>query len=239
MTSASAPGRVNLIGEHTDYNGGFVLPAVIPQRTCVELIRRDDRRAIVHSHELAETAEYEVGAEQRRGDWLDYIQGCTQGLVRAGHRIAGFELSITSEVPLGSGLSSSAALEVATLRGLRDLFGLVLDDVAIALLGQRGGRVVGAPVGMMDQWATSVSPHRPVSRHAQPRDPGHPLPAADLIVISSGCATITRPVTIARGAPSARTRRAGWAWRTCATSRPTTRGSRRSPHLLIAAPATW
>src|SRR3978361_1975957 len=77
---ASAPGRVNLIGEHTDYNGGFVLPTPIPQRTAVELRRRGDSLVRAGSREIGASAEYTLGGERRRGDWLDYVMGCTQAL---------------------------------------------------------------------------------------------------------------------------------------------------------------
>src|ERR1700754_3766252 len=81
-STASAPGRVNLIGEHTDYNGGFVLPTPIPQRTTVELRRRKDRLVRGWSREIGAWAEYRLGGERRRGSWLDYIMGCTQALRR-------------------------------------------------------------------------------------------------------------------------------------------------------------
>jgi galactokinase len=154
---ASAPGRVNLIGEHTDYNGGYVLPMVIPQRTTVTLRRRVDRNVVVHSREIGTWEAYALGAEARIGSWLDYVQGCTAMLREAGHPLAGIDLAISSDVPLGSGLSSSAALEVAVLRALRDAFELAIDDTALALLGQRAENVVvGAPVGAMDQLAVSL-----------------------------------------------------------------------------------
>jgi galactokinase len=187
--TASAPGRVNLIGEHTDYNDGFVLPAPIPQRTRATLRTRDDRRAVVHSHELGERADYEVGDERRRGGWIDYVAGCTAMLRAAGHRIGGFELAIASDVPLGSGLSSSAALEIAVLRALREAFGLAIDDLQLALLGQRAeNEFVGAPVGAMDQLAASLGqPGEALFidiRSLAVRSVA--LPAADLIVIASG-----------------------------------------------------
>ncbi len=189
MIAASAPGRVNLIGEHTDYNGGFVLPAPIPQRTRVELARRADRRVVAASEELGESAAYELGGERRTGGWIDYVQGCTFAAQAAGHRLGGADLRIRSEVPVGYGLASSAALEVAVLRALREAFELSLDDVALALLGQRAeNELVGAPVGAMDQLAASLG--RPgealfldMTTLAARRVP---LPEADLIVIASG-----------------------------------------------------
>lgn len=156
-----APGRVNLIGEHTDYNGGFVLPMAIPQQTRVELAPREDRTVRAFSANLPRDVRlgtYELGQEQKGRGWLDYIQGVTQVLRLDGHALGGFDVWLTSDVPPGSGLSSSAALEVALLRGLREAFGLTLDDVRLALLGQKVEcDFVGAPVGVMDQMASSLA----------------------------------------------------------------------------------
>ncbi len=199
-TRASAPGRVNLIGEHTDYNGGFVLPTPIPQHTRVELMPRDDRQVFVHSDRASNDAlepgqtrawvGFTLGQEQPRGDWLDYVQGVTWALRNAGFMFGGFALGVTSDVPLGAGLSSSAALEVAVLRAIRAAFGLDLDDVRLALLGQRAENdFVGARCGIMDQMAVSlaesgaalfIDTRSLACRHL-------PLPsAADLVVIHSG-----------------------------------------------------
>src|SRR3954452_20938798 len=137
---ASAPGRVNLIGEHTDYNGGYVLPLAIPQRTRVELARRTDRTVAVWSAEAGPAEEpttYVLGEESRRGDWLDYVQGVTEVLRQEGCELGGCDVRISSEVPWGGGLSSSAALEVSLLRALVQAFSLALDDVRLALLGQK------------------------------------------------------------------------------------------------------
>jgi galactokinase len=153
----SAPGRVNLIGEHTDYNGGFVLPTPIPQRTTVELSRRDDDLAQVVSDAMpGAIREYRVGHEKRAGDWLDYVQGCTRML--GGHAaIGGFQAAIASTVPVGAGLSSSAALEVALLRALRAAFAIDIDDVTLALTAHRAEHdFVGARVGVMDQMVASL-----------------------------------------------------------------------------------
>jgi galactokinase len=160
---ADAPGRVNLIGEHTDYNGGLVLPLAIPQRTYVALApRRDDRVRVVTAAPAITAddrrADYALGDERRTGRWTDYVQGCTAALAARGHRVGGFDAVITSEVPVGAGLSSSAALEVALLRGLRAAFGLALDDVALALLAHGAEyEFVGARVGIMDQMAASLA----------------------------------------------------------------------------------
>ncbi len=156
-----APGRVNLIGEHTDYNGGFVLPMAIPQQTEVHLAPREDGKVRAFSANLGaggKVDEYELGQERRGQGWLDYVQGVTHVLRAAGLTVRGFDLWLRSDVPLGSGLSSSAALEVALLRGLREAFGLTLDDVRIALLGQKVETdFVGAPIGVMDQMASSLA----------------------------------------------------------------------------------
>ena len=152
---AQAPGRANLIGEHTDYSGGFVLPVTIPQQTRVELRRREDDLARVHSVQLGKTETYRVGGETPHRDWLDYVQGVTAA--SRPRPLGGFEARIDSDVPFGSGLSSSAALEVSMLRALRQAFGWELDDVRLALLGQHAEvEFVGAPVGVMDQLASSL-----------------------------------------------------------------------------------
>jgi galactokinase len=156
-----APGRVNLIGEHTDYNGGFVLPMAIPQQTEVALAPRTDGTVRAFSANLGRggaVETYELGQEKPGRGWLDYVQGVTRVLRDAGFTVKGFDLWLRSDVPLGSGLSSSAALEVALLRGLREAFGLQLDDVRVALLGQKVEcDFVGAPVGVMDQMASSLA----------------------------------------------------------------------------------
>jgi len=110
--AADAPGRVNLIGEHTDYHQGFVLPTVIPLRTRATVRRRSDRRVSAASTALGGgVEEFELGCEARGRGWLDYIQGITVILAREGLTVPGFDVRIESAVPLGAGVSSSAALE--------------------------------------------------------------------------------------------------------------------------------
>lgn len=191
--TADAPGRVNLIGEHTDYNGGFVLPMAIPQRTWVALSRSGDDHVRVWSANLNDRTAlraYRVGYETRAERWIDYIQGCTQALRQDGYHLAGFNLAIASDVPVGSGLSSSAALEVSVLRGIRELFGLAPDDVRLAQLGQIAeNEFVGAPVGLMDQMAASLADEH-TALFLDTRTLHHetvPLPAKGaLLVINSG-----------------------------------------------------
>ncbi|MFL5349676.1 MAG: galactokinase [Hyalangium sp.] len=190
-----APGRVNLIGEHTDYNGGFVLPMAIPQQTHVELRRRPDRRVrafSVNTSKEGKVLEFELGRETVGRTWLDYVQGVTQVLRDAGHTLSGFELRVSSEVPLGSGLSSSASLDVGLLRALREAFSLPMDDVQLALLGQKVEvDFVGAPVGVMDPMAASIA-SQGVALFLDTREMRFervPLPPGlDPIVINSGVA---------------------------------------------------
>ncbi len=154
----SAPGRVNLIGEHTDYNGGFCMPTVLPLHTQVWLAPRADQRVRVASDaESGDIVEFTVGEEKPAGTWVDYVAGVTWALKRGGYRRAGFDMLITSDVPVGKGLSSSAALEVAVLRGLRSAFSLSLSDLEVALLAHVAEtQFVGAPVGVMDQMVCSL-----------------------------------------------------------------------------------
>lgn len=156
-----APGRVNLIGEHTDYNGGFVLPTAIPQRTHIILAPRDDMQVRLASKDLGaelQIAEYTLGQEERKLQWSDYVEGASWLLQQKSHALTGFDALIVSDVPIGAGLSSSAALLVALFRGLRRLFQLPIDDVQVALLSQTvENEFVGARVGIMDQMAASLA----------------------------------------------------------------------------------
>ena len=185
---ASAPGRVNLIGEHTDYNDGFVLPVAIPRRTFLELARRPDDRVQVHSADVSGgTCTYRLGQERRQGRWIDYVQGITHVLARGG---IGFDLRVHSQIPLGSGLSSSAALEVGLLRGLRELFSLAIDDVELALLAhQAETQFVGAPVGIMDPFAVHFADETTallLDTRSRAMDRVPLPPGLGLIVIDSG-----------------------------------------------------
>jgi galactokinase len=190
--SAQAPGRVNLIGEHTDYNGGFVLPTAIPQHTQVELAVRPGARVRIWSSAQPSSgiAEYALGAEAPRHDWLDYVQGVTALLGRLPAHLTGFDARIDSNVPLGSGLSSSASLTVSLMRALQQAFHLAIDDLAIARLGQRvENEFVGARVGIMDPMAASLADQGTalfLDAHSLAFK-RIPLPAgADLVVIHSG-----------------------------------------------------
>ena len=158
--TAIAPGRVNLIGEHTDYNGGYVLPLALPLLTRVELAVRADRTVCAATSTLPHGAtprSYELGREQRSGEWLDYLQGVTQMLARDGCAVPGCDVLVSSQVPVGSGLASSAALEVAMLRALRMAASCPIDDMTVARLAHKGEtEFVGSPVGVMDQIVCSL-----------------------------------------------------------------------------------
>jgi galactokinase len=155
---AAAPGRVNLIGDHTDYNGGWVLPAAIPQQTKVELARASGTRVRVWTSSFTDSvAEYSLSHEHPDGSWVDYVKGMTVVLRDAGVT-GGFALRIESDVPPGGGLASSAALEIAVGRALRDAFTLPLNDIELAVAARRAeNEFVGAPVGIMDQMACSLA----------------------------------------------------------------------------------
>jgi galactokinase len=191
--AADAPGRVNLIGEHTDYNGGFVLPTAIPQRTRVELAPRDDDVVRVASTAVGDgQLTFSLGAERPGRGWLDYVQGVTRLLRAGGHDLRGFDARIDSAVPVGSGLSSSAALSVSLTRALRSAFALALDDVEIARLGQRAeNEFVGAQVGIMDPMAASLADEG-TALFLDARSLAFervPLPkGAELVVLNSGVA---------------------------------------------------
>jgi galactokinase len=195
-TVATAHGRVNLIGEHTDYNGGFVLPAVIPQSTRIELHLRHDKHVHIHSRNLpADQAnfDYDLGAEACQKHWADYIQGVTWLLAREGFALKGFDCAVNSSVPMGSGLSSSAALEVSLLKALNQLFSLGLNELQIAQLGQKvENEFVGARVGIMDQMAASIGILNEAlfidTRDLSFRRIALPFDAMELIVINSGIA---------------------------------------------------
>lgn len=152
-----APGRVNLIGEHTDYNDGFVLPAAIQFHTSVAFAPRGDHKLVVYSENYAEHAEF--GLEQlpgkARGHWSDYVVGVARKLREQGTRLAGANLLIQGDVPQGAGLSSSASLEVAVCRALLELSDATMEGAEVARLCQRAeNEFVGARCGIMDQFVS-------------------------------------------------------------------------------------
>ena len=152
-----APGRVNLIGEHTDYNDGFVMPVAIDFFTWATASPREDRKLQIHSENFDEEVEVNLDDPNiaRRKHWSDYPAGVAVILEREGYRLRGARLEIRGDVPIGSGLSSSAAIEVATACALTAISGLEIDKRELALLCQRAeNEFVGARVGIMDQFVS-------------------------------------------------------------------------------------
>ncbi|WP_226531201.1 galactokinase [Microbacterium paraoxydans] len=167
----SAPGRVNLIGEHTDYNDGFVLPFAIPQRTFAAVGRRDDDRVRVSSRFASDPVEVGLdeldrlfptapGTPPAVPEWAAYPLGVAWALRQAAtgdDAISGVDIAIASDVPVGAGLSSSAAIEGATASALDELWGTDLNGTALARIGRRAeNEAVGAPTGIMDQMASML-----------------------------------------------------------------------------------
>jgi len=150
-----APGRVNLIGEHTDYNDGFVMPAALDFSTWVRVSPLKRRKLKIISENFNEEVEIDLDDQNlsARGHWSDYPVGVAVELERAGHHLRGARLQIRGEVPIGSGLSSSAAIEVATACALVANSQLNIDPRELAVLCQRAeNEFVGARVGIMDQF---------------------------------------------------------------------------------------
>jgi len=154
-TVSRAPGRVNLIGEHTDYNDGFVMPAALEFATLTATSQRPDRRLRVYSMIMDETREFDLDSPPQgpTGDWSDYIVGVALMLERSGRNLVGADLIVWSDVPIGAGLSSSAALEVSCAHALLTESGLPFDPIEIAQLCQRAENdFVGMRCGVMDQY---------------------------------------------------------------------------------------
>lgn len=156
VATVKAPGRVNLIGEHTDYNGGFVLPAAINYYTFIALAPRDDRRLQVVAYNFDNQSCYiDLDAVQQHNateSWPNYVRGVVQALRNKGYSLAGGDLYIAGNVPAGAGLSSSASLEIAVIRALLMLSGETIDPTEAALLGQAAeNNFVGCNCGIMDQ----------------------------------------------------------------------------------------
>ncbi|MFD0005367.1 galactokinase [Streptomyces sp. NPDC127178] len=155
----AAPGRVNLIGEHTDYNDGFVMPFALPHTAVAAVSRRTDGVLRLHSAEVeGGVVELRVEKLEPESDrnWTAYPSGVLWALRQAGHAVTGADIHLASTVPAGAGLSSSAALEVVVALALNDLYDLGLKGWQLARLCQRAENVyVGAPVGIMDQTASA------------------------------------------------------------------------------------
>jgi galactokinase len=155
----TAPGRVNLIGEHTDYNDGFVMPSAIGFSTSVAIAPRSDGKLAIRSEEFPQAFEFEAGnlPQKRAGAWCDYVLGVALMLEQMGHHLGGASVLVQGEVPVGAGLSSSAALEVASALALMSLNGVQIPLPEVAKLGQRAeNEFIGAHVGIMDQFVSCL-----------------------------------------------------------------------------------
>ena len=152
-----APGRVNLIGEHTDYNDGFVLPMAIDRAVWIALRPRSDRRVRIDSLDLRQSVEFDLDALQHGGAaWGEYPKAVAWAMQAEGHRLRGWEGVLSGEVPIGAGLSSSAAMELATARAFAIASDLAWDAPAMARLAQRAeNEWVGVACGIMDQLASA------------------------------------------------------------------------------------
>jgi galactokinase len=151
-----SPGRINLIGEHTDYNLGFVLPAAIDKAIYIAISKREDDKILLYAADLDQSYTGSVTALHKSGQqWPDFILGVVQQLLKAGHPLNGFSAVVMGDVPLGAGLSSSAAVECATVFALNELFGLQLPRLTMVQTAQKAeNEFVGLQCGIMDPFAS-------------------------------------------------------------------------------------
>ncbi len=157
--TAQSPGRINLIGEHTDYNEGYVLPAAIDKKTVFELQRNGTADSVnIHATDLAETYAFRLSAfEPISSGWQNYVMGVVAELQKLGAKISGFDASFEGTVPIGSGMSSSAALECSLAFGLNELFQLGFDKWQMIKAAQMAEHnFVGIKCGIMDQFASMM-----------------------------------------------------------------------------------
>jgi galactokinase len=152
-----APGRVNLIGEHTDYNDGFVLPMAIDHAVWMALSPRTDSIIRVHSLDLKADAAFDLHSLTKGDGWIEYVKGVAYELQEDGHQLRGFDAVMTGDVPRGAGLSSSAAVELATARAFASVSGLDWNAAQMARVSQRAeNQWVGVNCGIMDQMASAA-----------------------------------------------------------------------------------
>jgi galactokinase len=153
-----APGRVNLIGEHTDYNDGFVLPMAIERTVWIAMRPRNDRRVLISSLEMTTVGSFSLDDLHRDGsEWYEYLKGMAWALSEDGYGLRGWEGVMSSDVPVGAGLSSSAAIEMATARAFAQVAGFKWEPVRIAKAGRRAENDwIGVNSGIMDQMASAA-----------------------------------------------------------------------------------
>ena len=152
-----APGRVNLIGEHTDYNDGFVLPMAIDRGVWLALRPRDDGQVRIHSLDLETGASFQLNSLTPETGWIEYPKGVANELMKAGYTLRGFDAIMTGDVPRGAGLSSSAAVELAIARAFSAASGFAWDAPKMAKISQKAeNEWVGVNCGIMDQMASAA-----------------------------------------------------------------------------------
>jgi len=193
-----APGRVNLIGEHTDYNDGFVLPMAIDRAAWIALRPRANRRVVLHSLDIDDTLDVSLDRLQqssldpaeRERNWGEYVKGVAWALQEAGYRLRGWEGIVTGDVPMGAGLSSSAALEMVVARSFAAVSGFIWDAARIARLGQRAeNEWVGVNSGIMDQMisASGEEGHALLIDCRALQAQSVPLPSTTSVVVLDTC----------------------------------------------------
>jgi len=189
VTVASAPGRVNLIGGHTDYNEGFVLPAAIDHRTVAAARPRNDRTVRVATTDFDATTSFDLDAiepsESDADAWSDYPKGVVQRLLARDHAVGGADLALVGGVPMGAGLSSSAAVEVATAEALTAAHGISLSSELVDVCWEAETGFVGLSCGIMDQYA-SVHGEPDSALFLDCRERSHetvPLPADEVTLV--------------------------------------------------------
>ena len=150
-----SPGRINIIGEHTDYNNGFVLPAAIDKKVIVGIRKRDDDLIVLYAEAFAEKKEVKIPEMKPQGDWADYMLGVVAQLIKKDYVVGGFEILLTGDIPIGAGLSSSAAVECATIFALNELFHFGLEKMEMVQMAQMAEHeYAGVKCGIMDQFAS-------------------------------------------------------------------------------------
>jgi galactokinase len=151
-----SPGRINIIGEHIDYNDGYVLPAAIDKIICFAFEKNNSNTANIQAIDLNESVVIDVTKEEVVSDvvWTNYLRGVLFQLKLKGYKIGGFNCAFSSNIPIGSGLSSSAALECGFLFGINEMFNLGIKSIDMALMGQSAEHWVGINCGIMDQFSS-------------------------------------------------------------------------------------
>ncbi len=152
-----SPGRINIIGEHIDYNDGFVLPAAIDRYVCMVISESDDTTCTIVAGDINDRYEFDISDVREPSEkmWVNYFLGVLAGIEEKGHDVKPFKLAFTSSIPIGAGLSSSAAVECGFGFALNEVFGLEIDKEELALIGQKAEHTfVGVNCGIMDQFAS-------------------------------------------------------------------------------------